>query len=109
MKVICLVVAVVNIWIICEAKKDDVLELIRESGYSGEVHQVETEDGYWLKVHRITPTNGTQSKQSFSKHPVFLMHGLFAASADYVVTGRKSLAYLLADNGYDGNACLRAN
>lgn len=77
---------------------DDALELIREAGYRGEAHKVNTQDGGWtLKIHRIPPKNGKSDKI-----PVFLMHGLFAASADYLMTGKKSaLAYLLADNNYD--------
>lgn len=83
--------------------KDDVLELIRTAGYKCESHSVETEDGYILKVHRIPPNNHMAKRSA-----VFLMHGLLAASADYVVTGPKlALAYYLADAGYDvfmGNA-----
>jgi lysosomal acid lipase/cholesteryl ester hydrolase len=82
---------------------DDVLVLIENAGYKGEVHEVKTEDGYFLQVHRVLPMS-----ENHKKNPVFLMHGLFAASADFVVTGPKlALAYLLADNGYDvwmGNA-----
>jgi lysosomal acid lipase/cholesteryl ester hydrolase len=85
------------------AGNDDVLDLIKNSGYKGESHFVTTEDGYVLKVHRILPR-----QQKSTKNPVFLMHGLLAASADYVITGPKiALAFLLADSGYDvymGNA-----
>lgn len=89
----------------CEVlnKHDDVLNLIETAGYKGQRHQVETEDGYLLTVHRIFSKTDTSSK-----HPVFLMHGLFASSVDYLLTGPKTaLAYFLADNGYDvwmGNA-----
>lgn len=87
----------------CRAQSDDVLKLVSDAGYKGEVHQVETVDGYLLKVHRILP----KSKQT-RKFPVFLMHGLTAASSDFVMTGPKiALAYYLADNGFDvwmGNA-----
>lgn len=78
---------------------DDALELIREAGYKGEAHQVDTEDGGWtLRMQRIPPKYNKDVKPI----PVFLMHGLFAASADYLITGKKSaLAYLLADNNYD--------
>lgn len=106
MKVILVVLVTVNLTL-CAAKRssDDALDLIRNAGYAGEAHQVETEDGYLLKVHRVMPAfNHSRS----IKKPVFLMHGLFAASADYLVTGPEiALAYLLADNGYDvwlGNA-----
>lgn len=78
---------------------DDVLELISKEGYRGESHQVEAKDGGWiLKMHRIPPRYPRDVKPM----PVFLMHGLFAASADFLVTGKKiALAYLLADNNYD--------
>lgn len=78
---------------------DDVLDMMLKEGYRGESHQVETQDSGWiLKMHRIPPKYSRDVKPT----PVFLMHGLFAASADYVMTGRKiALAYLLADNNYD--------
>lgn len=84
---------------------DDVLDLISEAGYAGEAHEVETEDGYLLIVHRvISPYIRPRS----DKPAVFLMHGIIATSADYVITGpEKALAYLLVDHGYDvwmGNA-----
>lgn len=84
-------------------RKDDVLQLVEKAGYEGEAHQVETKDGYLLKVHRILPRSS-----GVTKFPVFLMHGLIAASSDYIMTGPKiALAYYLSDNGYDvwmGNA-----
>lgn len=84
---------------------DNILDLISYSGYNGEAHQVETEDGYLLKIHRVFSKD---AEADHSKKPVFLMHGILATSADYLVTGPEiALAYLLADNGYDvwmGNA-----
>lgn len=78
---------------------DDVLDMMLREGYRGESHQVETQDGGWiLKMHRIPPKYPKDVKPL----PVFLMHGLFAASSDYLMTGRKiALAYLLADNNYE--------
>ncbi|PSN46933.1 hypothetical protein C0J52_14926 [Blattella germanica] len=63
-------------------------------------HEVETEDGYILKMHRI-PNNAHKEKKML---PVFVQHGLLCSSADYIILGP---AYLLADDGYDvwlGNA-----
>lgn len=84
-------------------KSDDFLDFVRGFGYKAEAHEIETEDGYLLTVHRILPT--TKKHQKF---PVFLMHGIIATSGDYVVTGpEKALAFFLADNGFDvwlGNA-----
>ncbi|XP_055838134.1 lipase 1-like [Episyrphus balteatus] len=74
-------------------------KLIAKYGYESEVHQVTTEDGYILKMHRI---------RNSGRQPVFLQHGLVDSSAGYVVMGPNvSLAYLLADLKYDvwmGNA-----
>lgn len=82
---------------------DDVTKLIKSSGYKGERHQVKTRDGYHLTVHRILPNKNAEPKGT-----VFLMHGLFRNSADYIATGPKiALPYLLSDNGFDcflGNA-----
>lgn len=102
MKVILILLATVNL-VLCDQPFDDVLQLVGQAGYFGESHLAETEDGYILKVHRVLAKNGPSKR-----YPVFLMHGLIATSADYVMTGQKSaLAYFLADNGYDvwmGNA-----
>lgn len=88
---------------VVESTADGSLELIKSAGYKGKSYEVETEDGYLLKVHRVLPQSN-----STSKLPVFLMHGLFTSSSDFLLSGPKvALAYLLADNGYDvwlGNA-----
>lgn len=85
--------------------KDKIVQLITSSGYKGEVHRVETEDGYVLKVHRVLPN---VSDPGPLREPVFLMHGILATAADFLITGpNTALAYFLADNGYDvwlGNA-----
>jgi lysosomal acid lipase/cholesteryl ester hydrolase len=94
MKVIFVLIVYVNL-AFCQS--DDALQLIKTAGYKGAAYRVVTEDGYVLKVHRVKPTNGVSSKP-----PVFLQHGLFVASSDYLITGKKiALAYLLSDNGYD--------
>lgn len=84
---------------------DNIVQLITSAGYKGEAHRVETEDGYLLKVHRVFPK---VSEPGIFREPVFLMHGILATAADFLITGPKiALAYLLADNGYDvwlGNA-----
>lgn len=63
---------------------DDIDKFIGTAGYASEVHEVETEDGYLLRVHRIMPLKPLNIVR---KGPVFLMHGLFCTAADYVMTG----------------------
>lgn len=47
------------------------------------MHQVETEDGYLLCVHRIKSKVPNKSRLG----PVFFLHGLIATAADFIVTG----------------------
>ncbi|KYM84892.1 Lipase 3 [Atta colombica] len=69
------------------------LQMIKKAGYPAEAHIVQTEDGYFLTLHRI-PDN--------KKLPVLLQHGLLGSSADWVIPGKdKGLAFILADREYD--------
>jgi lysosomal acid lipase/cholesteryl ester hydrolase len=78
-------------------KNDGIIELIDRAGYVGEAFKVETEDGYYLTVHRVRTRNGTSAKP-----PLYLQHGIFTSSIDFVLTGpTKAAAYYFADNGYD--------
>ncbi|CAG9840494.1 unnamed protein product [Diabrotica balteata] len=81
----------------------DVPQIIARHGYPSETHIVVTEDGYLLQVHRIPrPKLGASIGQ-----PIFLQHGLLGSSADWIINGNNTLAFLLADKGYDvwlGNA-----
>ncbi|XP_059058795.1 lipase 3-like [Achroia grisella] len=76
----------------------NITQLLTKYGYPVEQHKVQTNDGYILTTFRI-PNDGPV---------VFVMHGLFCSSDDFVTTGPGvGLAYLLADAGYDvwlGNA-----
>lgn len=78
-------------------------ELLNKNHYGVETHTIKTDDGYHLTLFRIAP------KQQIAQRPVvFLMHGLLGSADDWLLMGPgKSLAYLLADAGYDvwlGNA-----
>ncbi|CAH1640477.1 unnamed protein product [Spodoptera littoralis] len=81
-------------------------QLAQKYEYTIEEHTVKTDDGYILTVFRIPPKMRTRDVQ---KRPVvFLMHGVLGSADDWLLMGPgKSLAYLLADAGYDvwlGNA-----
>lgn len=69
-------------------------DMIRNEGYAAEAHVISTEDDYLLTLHRIPGR--------FESPPVLLQHGFLGSSADWVLAGpNKSLAYILADYGYD--------
>ncbi|XP_017775706.1 PREDICTED: lipase 3-like, partial [Nicrophorus vespilloides] len=82
-------------------------EIITADGYHVQNHiDIKTEDGYLLTLHRIP--SGKNNSDIKRRPSVLLMHGLLGGSADWVSMGpEKSLAYLLADRGFDvwmGNA-----
>lgn len=103
----------VNLKAVAEAVKKynpdaylSITELVPKYGYNIETHKVVTEDEYILEMHRITgPKNNSDPK---GKPAVFLMHGLFMSSTDWIVSGPgRALGYILSDAGYDvwlGNA-----
>uniref|UniRef100_A0A1A9WSD2 Lipase n=1 Tax=Glossina brevipalpis TaxID=37001 RepID=A0A1A9WSD2_9MUSC len=80
---------------------------IRSHGYPAESHLLETPDGYVLNLFRI-PYSTQLQNQNASRPAVLLQHGLFSNSDCWLSSGpNNSLAYLLADAGYDiwlGNA-----
>lgn len=68
-------------------------ELARSKGYPAEEHDVTTQDGYILTVHRLPNPN---------KPVVFLQHGLLDASSSFVINFKnQSLGFVLWDAGYD--------
>lgn len=74
--------------------------MIRSKGFPCEEHDVITEDGYILSIQRI-PFSRFQS--SYTPRPiVYLQHGLLDASSTWVINyPDQSLAFILADNGFD--------
>ncbi|EEC06802.1 lipase member K, putative, partial [Ixodes scapularis] len=75
--------------------------LIRGQGYPFEQHDVVTEDDYVIEMHRI-PRGRRPCPEPCRREPVFLMTGLLADSASYVMDyPSQSLGFVLADNNYD--------
>ena len=73
---------------------------IKSEGYPSEVHQVQTDDGYKLQLHRI-PYGIKSSKTDKPRPPVFLMHGFCESSNGWIVLGPdNSLAYLLGEQHF---------
>lgn len=75
--------------------------MIRKSGFSGERHDIWTEDGYGLSLYRIPPIKKRIEISNFSVTNVLLTHGTFSCGAQWVVNGNKSLAFMLSIAGYD--------
>jgi len=80
-------------------------DLIKYWDYPVEVHEAKTQDGYYLTLHRIPhgrhklTTFGAKNKV---RPVIFLQHGLLASSSNWVVNfPDDSLAFMLADAGYD--------
>lgn len=82
-----------------DVNNDDIIEIVEAAGFNASSYDVETEDGYILKVHRVLSPNVTSSERN---QVYFLQHGLFTTAADFVMTGRKyAMAFYLAKHGGD--------
>lgn len=78
--------------------EDEVIRYAKSQGYNGEAHQVTTDDGYILRIHRVYPKNISRS----FKNPVLLVHSAFTTSLYFLNSGQNiSIGFYLADNGYD--------
>lgn len=82
-------------------EKLDVPALIKYWGYPVNTYTTLTDDGYFLTLHRIP--HGTPHYMSKKPRPVvFLQHGLLCSSSNWVTNlPRQSLAFMLADAGFD--------
>lgn len=70
---------------------------IKKYGYPAEVHTVQTEDGYILRLHRI-PYGRKSPRTDEPRPPVLLMHGFLESSNGWTVLGAdNSLPYLLGE------------
>ncbi|XP_057368505.1 gastric triacylglycerol lipase-like [Daphnia carinata] len=79
-------------------------EIIANRGYPVEIHHVITDDGYILELHRIPfgKRDTHQHNSTFQRRAVFLQHGMMGTDHFWLVTSNNnSLAFLLADHGYD--------
>jgi pimeloyl-ACP methyl ester carboxylesterase len=77
---------------------DEVVRYIKSERYAGEVHEITTEDGYILHLHRVR----AKYSSIHPKSPVLLVHGAIVNSLYFLNSGKNiSIAFYLADNGYD--------
>nr|XP_010926727.1 triacylglycerol lipase 2 [Elaeis guineensis] len=74
--------------------------VIIPQGYKCEEHEVTTEDGYILSMQRIPV--GRIGGGGGGRQPVLLQHGVLMDGVTWVLNSpEESLAYILADNGFD--------
>lgn len=75
-------------------------EIVQDYGYPLETYEVQTVDGYILTTFRIP--YGKDQKYSSDRPAVLVQHGSFDSSDFVVMNGpEKSLAFYLADQGFD--------
>ncbi|XP_063530711.1 lipase 1-like [Cydia strobilella] len=74
----------------------DFIQIASENGYKAEKHEVTTDDGYILTVHRIPPGSKCNKKT-----PLLVVHGLLLSSDCFVVSGPDAPGFVLAHECYD--------
>lgn len=65
-------------------------------GYKCEDVDIETEDGFILRLHHLT-----SPKHEKPGYPVILQHGILSNSVTFMVNEERSLAFWLLEQGYD--------
>ncbi|CEO97289.1 Lipase [Plasmodiophora brassicae] len=75
-------------------------QLVAYNGYPCETHEVVARDGFLLNMFRIP--HGRRGPSLGPRPVVLLQHGLLDSAAAFLLNEREqSLAYILADNGFD--------
>ncbi|XP_036590990.1 lipase member K-like [Trichosurus vulpecula] len=79
----------------------NISQIISYWGYPSEAYDVVTEDGFILGVYRI-PYGKGHSERTAQRPIFYLQHGMFVSASSWVANPPyTSLAFTLADSGYD--------
>lgn len=65
-----------------------------------EEHEITTEDGYILVLHRLVDPLDSAEKR-LQKPPILMQHGLLSCSGAWLAPGRNSLPFYFMERGYD--------
>ncbi|TDL29009.1 alpha/beta-hydrolase [Rickenella mellea] len=90
-------------WEDCEKWKkekcsEDVRYYAQQAGFDIADEEVETEDGFYLRMHRvINPRHKSDNVKG--GYPVLILHGLFQCSGAFVTSEERSLAFWLSEHG----------
>lgn len=73
----------------------------RECGFDVVEQEVETKDGYRLKVFKVVclAKRGRRGRDRRGGFPVLVQHGLFQSAGSFVTSEERSLAFWLAGHG----------
>eukprot|EP00826_Nyctotherus_ovalis_P064138 TRINITY_DN9403_c0_g10_i1.p1 TRINITY_DN9403_c0_g10~~TRINITY_DN9403_c0_g10_i1.p1 ORF type:complete len:373 (+),score=53.06 TRINITY_DN9403_c0_g10_i1:60-1178(+) len=82
-----------------EDQCDYVGNILTRHDYAYQVHSVETVDGFNLSIFRITGRIGSGIDES--KPAIVMQHGINASPNSFVGNGESSIAFYLANRGFD--------
>ncbi|EJD00804.1 alpha/beta-hydrolase [Fomitiporia mediterranea MF3/22] len=68
-------------------------------GYDIIDEEVETEDGFHLRVHRVVNPRHKPQPNGRGGYPVLILHGLFQSSGAFITSEERSLAFWLSEHG----------
>ncbi|KIM27300.1 hypothetical protein M408DRAFT_330180 [Serendipita vermifera MAFF 305830] len=77
----------------------DIAYYARHCGYDIKDETVETQDGYFLRMHRVINPRHRPGPDGRGGFPVLILHGLFQSSGSFVTSEERSLAFWLSEHG----------